>query len=113
VLPRVPLALAGGDHCDFICSCAAILALQLDALSAGLVVDAPPVVVTTPASPELPALGPTNPVFKHLSRETLACTHQLLDWVNAGAVAVRDVLSGPQLSASDLAPFCGQTDVKD
>lgn len=107
VLPRVPLALAGGDHGDLVRSRAAVLALQLDALGAGLVVDAPPVLVAAPATPELSSISAANPVFKHLSRETLAGAHQLLDGVDAGAVAIRDVLSGPQLSASDLASFCG------
>uniref|UniRef100_A0A3Q3E4N4 Uncharacterized protein n=1 Tax=Labrus bergylta TaxID=56723 RepID=A0A3Q3E4N4_9LABR len=93
VLPRVPLALAGRDHGDFVRSRAAVLALQLDALRAGLVVDAPPVLAAAPATPGLPAVGTADPVLKHLSRKTLAGAHQLLDGVDAGAVAVRDVLS--------------------
>lgn len=105
VLPRVSLALAGSDHGDFVRSSAAVLALQLDTLGAGLVIDAPPVMVTAPSSPEFPAIRPTDPVFEHLSRETLTRTYQFLDGVDAGAVAVRDVLSGPQLSASDLTPI--------
>lgn len=109
VLPRVPLALAGGDHGDFVRSRAAILALQLDALGAGLVVDTPPVLVAAPAAPQLPAVGTADPVLQHLSWETLASAHQLLDGVDAGAVAVGDILSGPQLSASDLASLCGKT----
>lgn len=106
VLPRVPLALAGGDHGDLVCSRAAVVALKLDALGAGLVIYAPPVLVAASATPELPAVGAADPVLKHLSRETLAGAHQLLDGVDAGAVAVRDVLSGSELSASDLASFC-------
>ncbi len=109
VLPRVPLALAGGDHSDFVCSRAAVLALQLDALGAGLVVDAPPVLVAAPATPELPAIGAADPVLEHLSWETLASAHQFLDGVDAGAVAIGDILCGPQLSASNLASFCGKT----
>lgn len=109
VLPGVPLALAGGNHSDFVRSSAAILALKLYALGACLVVDAPPVLVAAPATPELPAIGTTDPVFKHLSWETLARTNQLLYGVDAGAVAIRNILSGPQLSASDLTPFCAQT----
>lgn len=108
VLPRVPLALAGGDHGDFVRSRAVILALQLDALGAGLVVDAPPIVVAAPATPQLPAVGAADPVLKHLSWETLTSAHQLLDGVDAGAVAVGDVLSRPQLSAPDLASLCGK-----
>lgn len=109
MLPRVPLALARGDHGDFVRSRAAVLTLQLDALGAGLVVDASPVLVAAPATPELPAVGAADPVLKHLSWETLAGAHQLLDGVDAGAVAVGDILSGPQLSAADLASFCGKT----
>lgn len=92
MLPGVPLALAGGDHGDFVCSHAAVLALQLDALGAGLVVDAPPVMAASPATPELPAVGAADPVLKHLSREALASAHQLLDGVDAGALSIRDVL---------------------
>lgn len=102
VLSRVPLALAGGYHCNLVSSCAAILALQLDALGTGLVIDAPPVLIAAPSIPEPSAMGSANPVFQHLSWETLACTHQLLDGVDAGAVTIRDVLSGPQFSASNL-----------
>lgn len=105
VLPRVPLALAGGDHGDLVRSRAAVLALQLDALGAGLVVDAPPVLAAAPASPQLPSIGAADPILKHMSGETLAGAHQLLDGVDAGAVAIRDVFSRPQLSASDLALF--------
>lgn len=108
VLSRVPLALAGGDHCNLVSSCAAILALQLDALGTGLVIDAPPVLVAAPSIPEPSAMGSANPVFQHLSWETLACTHQLLDGVDAGAVTIRDVLSGPQFSASNLTLLCRQ-----
>lgn len=67
VLPRVPLTLTGGDHSDFVCSRAAVLALQLDALSAGLVVDTSPVLVAAAATPELSAVGPADPVLKHVS----------------------------------------------
>lgn len=109
MLPCVPLALAGGDHCDFVRSRAAVLALKLDTLSTGLVVDASPVLGAAAATPELFAVGPADPVLKHLSWETLTGTHKLLDGVDAGAVAIGDILSGPQLSASNLASFCGKT----
>lgn len=108
VLAGVPLALAGGDHSDFVRSRAAVLALQLDALGACLVGDAAPVLVAASATPQLPGVGAADPVLKHLSWETLTGAHQLLDGVDAGAVAVGDVLRGPQLSASDLASFCGK-----
>lgn len=107
VLPWEPFAFAGGDHGDLISSCAAVLALQLYALGSGFVVDAAPVVAAASAGPKLPATGPANPVLKHLSWEALACTHKLLDGVDAGAVAIRDVLCGPQLSAANLTSICG------
>lgn len=110
VLPRVPLAPAGGDHRDLVRPRAAVLALQPDALGAGLVVHAPPVVVAAPASPELPAVGAADPVVEHLGREALAGAHQLLDGVDAGAVAVGDVLGGPELPAADLTAICGGTE---
>lgn len=104
MLPRVPLALARGDHGDFVCSFAAILALQLDTLGAGLIGDTPPILAATPATtPELLAVGAADPVLKHLGRETLSSTNQFFDGVDAGAVAVRDVLGGSQLPASNLA----------
>lgn len=105
VLPGVSFALAGGDHSDFVRSRAAVLALQLDALGAGLVVDTAPVLVAAPATPQLPAVSTADPVLKHLSWETLSSADQLLDGVDAGAVAIGDILSGSQLSASDLASF--------
>lgn len=110
VLPGVSLALAGGDHGDLVGPRAAVLALQLDALRAGLVVDAPPVLAVATPAPELPTVGAADPVLQHLRRETLAGADQLLDGLDAGAVAVGDVLGRPQLSATDLAPVCGQKD---
>lgn len=74
MLPRVPLALAGRDHSDFIRSRAAVLALQLDALGARLVVDASPI-LAVPSIPELPAVAAANPVGKHLSRKAFPSTH--------------------------------------
>lgn len=109
VLPGVSLALAGGDDGNFVCSCAAVLALQLDALGAGLVIDTSPVLAVAPTTPELPAVGAANPVLKHLSWETLTGAHQLFDGVDAGAVAIRDILCWPELSTSDLASICGKT----
>lgn len=88
VLPRVPLAPAGGNHGDFVGSAGAVLALQLNALGAGLVVDAAPVVVSTPTRPVPPTASSADPVLKHLGGQTLACADQLLDGVDAGAVAV-------------------------
>lgn len=74
VLSRVPLTLAGRDHCDFVRSRAAILALQLDALGASLVVDASPI-LAVPSTPELSAVAATDPVGKHLSWKALTSAH--------------------------------------
>lgn len=89
VLPRIPLALAGSDHGDLVGPRAAVLALQLDALRAGFIVDAAPVLVTAaPPTPRPAAVGAADPVLEHGGRETLTGAHQLLDGVDAGAVAV-------------------------
>uniref|UniRef100_A0A3B4BLJ5 Uncharacterized protein n=1 Tax=Periophthalmus magnuspinnatus TaxID=409849 RepID=A0A3B4BLJ5_9GOBI len=106
-----PLALTGGYHSDLVRARASVLALQLDALGAGFVVDTPPVrpptAAAAPLGPQPASRGPSNPVGQELSGETLARTHQLPDGFEAGAVAVRDVLCGPQLPAADLAFVCG------
>lgn len=90
MLSGVPLTLAGRDHSDLVGPCAAILALQLDALRAGFVGDAAPVLaaVATPPTPWPAAVGAADPVLEYRSRETLTGAHQLLDGVDAGAVAV-------------------------
>lgn len=104
MLPGVPLALAGRDHGDLVGAAASVLALQLDSLGARFVVDAPPVLNASALSaPQPAALGRADPVGQQLRGETLACTHKLFDGFDAGAVAVRDVLGGSQLSAADLA----------
>lgn len=88
VLPGVPLALAGSDHGDLVGPRAAVLALQLDALRAGFIVDAAPVLAAAPPTPRPAAVGAADPVLEHRGRETLTGAHQLLDGVDASAVAV-------------------------
>lgn len=91
MLPGVPLALAGRDHGDLVGPRAAVLAQQLDALRAGFIVDAAPVLVAAAAAPPTPrpaTVGAADPVLEHRGRETLTGAHQLLDGVDAGAVAV-------------------------
>lgn len=98
MLFQVTFALAAGHHSDLVGPGAAILALQLNAFSAGLVIDAAPV-LAAPAAPRLFAISP-YPVGKHLGSEALSCTHQLFNRVDASALAIRYVLSGAQFSAA-------------
>lgn len=78
------------------------MALQLDPLGPGSINDAPPLLSVT-AAPVPPGVSATDPVGQQVSWQTLPGTHQLLDRVDAGALAIRYVLCGPQLPAADLA----------
>lgn len=98
MLFQVTFALAAGHHCDLVGPGAAILALQLNAFGAGLVIDATPV-LAAPAAPRLFTIS-TYPVGEHLGSEALSCTHQLFNGVDTGALAVRDVLRRAQFSAT-------------
>lgn len=101
MLPEVTFALAPGHHCDLVGPGAAILTLQLNAFGAGLVIDAAPV-LASPAAPLLFTIA-AYPVGDHLGSEALSCTHQLFNRVDAGALAIRDVLGGTKFSASHRA----------
>lgn len=98
VLFQVTFALAASHHCDLVGPGAAILALQLNAFGAGLVINAAPV-LAAPSAPRLFTIS-SYPVGEHLGSEALSCTHQLFNGVDAGALAVRDVLRGAQFSAA-------------
>lgn len=98
VLFQVTFALAAGHYCYLVGPGAAILALQLNALGSGLVIDTAPV-LAAPVAPWLFTIT-AYPVRKHLGSETLSCTHQLFNGVDAGALAIRDVLCGAQFSAA-------------
>lgn len=98
VLFQVTFALAAGHHCDLVGPGTAILALQLDAFSTGLVIDTAPVLATLTV-PLLSAIS-SYPVRECLGCEALSCTHQLFNGVDAGALAVWDVLRGAQFSAA-------------
>lgn len=98
VLPRVSFAFAGGHHCDLVGPGAAILALELNPLSSGLVIYTAPF-LTVPTVPGLLAVS-SNPIGQHLSGEALSCAHQLFHRVYAGALAIWDVLGGSELSAA-------------
>lgn len=101
LLSGVTFALARGHHGYLVGPGTAVLALQPDPLGSGSVNDAAPFLGITTA-PVPPSIGP-DPVRQHMGRKTFTRTHQLLDGVHAGALAIRDVLCGPQLSAAHLA----------
>lgn len=111
VLPSVPLALAGGDHGDFVGARAAILALQLDPLGARLVVDTPPLLGAPPA-PVLGAIAAPDPVGEQRQGQALPSAHQLLQGAEAGALAIGDVFGGAQLPATHLNPSCRKQERK-
>lgn len=103
MLSGVALTLAGGHHSDLVGPSAAVLALEPDPLSPGPVNDATPLLGVA-AAPVPPGVTPTpDPVGQQVGRQTLPSTHQLLDGVDTGALAIRDVLGGPQLPAAHLA----------
>lgn len=94
MLSGVPHALARIDHSDFVCSRATVLALEKDALRTCFVVDTAPL-LAVPSAPEFLTVATTNPVGQDLSWKAFACTHQLLDGVEAGALTIRDILGRP------------------
>lgn len=105
VLPGVSLALAGCDHSYFVGSYTSILALQLDPLSASFVIDTSPLLRAPPA-PVLGSVTSSNPVGQQWQREAFSSTHQFFQGVNAGALAIWDVLGGSQLSTTNLNAIC-------
>ena len=105
LLSGVALALAGGYHGDLVGPGAAVLALQPDPLGSSPVDDAAPLlgVAAAPVPPSVNPSPPADPVGQQVGWQTLPSTHQLLDGVDAGTLAIRDVLCGPQLPAAHLA----------
>lgn len=87
VLPGVSLALAGRDHSYFVGSYTSILALKLDPLGTSFVIDASPLLRAPPA-PVLGSITSSNPVGEQWQREAFTSTHQLLQWIDAGALAI-------------------------
>ncbi|KAF3834469.1 hypothetical protein F7725_025673 [Dissostichus mawsoni] len=98
LLSGVALALAGGYHGDLVGPGAAVLALQPDPLGSGPVDDAAPLlgVAAAPVPPSVNPSPPADPVGQQVGWQTLPSTHQLLDGVDAGTLAIRD--SQPALS---------------
>lgn len=105
VLPGVSLALAGRDHSYFVGSYTSILALKLDPLRASFVIDTSPLLWAPPA-PVLGSITSSNPVGEQWQREAFTSTHQLLQWVDAGALAIWNVLGGSQFPTADLNTIC-------
>lgn len=105
VLPGVSLALAGRDHSYFVGSYTSILALQLDPLGASFVIDTSPL-LRAPSAPVLGSITSSNPVGQERQGEAFASTHQLLQGIDAGALAVWDVLGRSQFPAANLNAIC-------
>lgn len=87
VLPGVSLALAGRDHGYFVGSYTSILTLKLDPLGASFVIDTSPLLRAPPA-PVLGSITSSNPVGKQWQREAFTSAHQLLQWIDAGALPI-------------------------
>ena len=99
----VALAFTGCHHSYLVGPGAAILALQSDPLGPGPVNDTAPL-LSIAAAPVPASVTPTSdPVGQQVGRQTLPSTDQLLNGVNAGTLAIWDVLCGPQLPAAHLA----------
>lgn len=91
------LALAGGDHADFVSPSVAVRTLQLDPPCPGVGRDA---AVVRDAAP--PPLAAGDGVWHEVRGHALARTHQLLDRLGAAARTVGDVTGGTQLSTAQL-----------
>lgn len=79
------------------------MALQSDSLGPSTVDDTSPLLGVPPA-PVPPSITTSpDPVGQQVGWKTLPSADQLLDGVDAGALPIRDVLCGPQLSAAHLA----------
>lgn len=91
------LALAGGDHADFVSPSVAVGTLELDPPCPGVGRDA--AVLRRIVPPPLPA---SNGVGHEVRRHTLARAHQLLEGFGTAARSICDVTGGTQLSAAQL-----------
>ena len=91
------LALAGGDHADFVSPSVAVGTLQLDPPHPGVRRDA---AVVRGAAP--PPLAADDGVGHEVCGEALPRAHQLPDGLGAAAGAVGDVTGGTQLPAAQL-----------
>ncbi len=101
VLSRVPLALAGGDHTDFVSPSVAVWTLQLDPPRPGVGWDAAVFRSITP-----PPLAASDRVGHEVRGHALARAHQLLDGFGTAARSVCDVAGGTQLPTAQLRGTC-------
>ena len=99
--PGVALALARRHHRDPVSPGAAVLALQADPLGPGAVDDAAPLLDLS-AARGAAVVAAADPVGQQVGREAFPRADQLLHGVEAGALAVRDVLGGAQLPTAHL-----------
>lgn len=91
------LALAGGDHADFVSPSVAVRTLQLDPPRPGVCRDAAVFRSVIP-----PPLSASDGVGHEVRGHTLARAHQLLDGFGTAARSVGDVTGGTQLPAAQL-----------
>lgn len=91
------LALAGGDHADFVSPSVAVGTLQLHPPRPGVGRDA---AVVRGAAP--PPLAAADGVGHEVRRHALARTHQLLHGLGTAARSVGDVTGGAQLPTAQL-----------
>lgn len=91
------LALAGGDHADFVSPSVAVRTLQLDPPRPGMGRDAAVVRGVVP-----PPLAACDGVGHEVGGHALARAHQLLDGFGTAARSVGDVTGGTQLPAAQL-----------
>lgn len=91
------LALAGGDHTDFVSPSVAVRTLQLEPPCPGVGRDAAVVRGVTP-----PPLSSGDGVRHEVRGHTLARAHQLLDGLGTAAGSVGDVTGGTQLPTAQL-----------
>ena len=95
------LALAGGDHADFVSPSVAVGTLQLHPPRPGVGRDA---AVVRGAAP--PPLAAADGVGHEVRRHALARAHQLLHGFGAAAGSVGDVTGGAELPAAQLSGTC-------
>ncbi len=101
------LALAGGDHADFVSPSVAVGTMQLDPPRPGVGRDA---AVVRSAAP--PPLAASDGVRHEVCGQALARANQLLDRLGTAARSVGDVAGGTQLPTAQLrGTWVGEQDI--